>query len=490
MSELQNVALPLVVTDAGREAAIDADHAGLQLKLTQIALGDGLWQPGPDADALQSEIKRLDNLGGTSVADDRLHLTITDDTTDTYELGEFGLYTDTGLLFAIYSQATPISEKIAESVLMVSADIKLDTVPPGSVTVEGNNFLYPPATPTTLGVMMDAPDDGQPYVRQSLSWAMMATPEAFAPGMVMMWAGAENQVPAGWQLCNGSGETTNGIHIPDLRSRFVVGAGASYETGDKGGSTTATTSNDGSHSHSVTVNSDGAHSHTVTVNSGGSHDHDFDTDSAGSHSHSVWVNSGGTHDHYFFTNSAGNHSHTVSVSSGGTHSHTVTVDGATLSEGEMPSHSHRTYNCIMGSDGQVNYDSESYGSGYRNQDSGWGSYRNPENMGSSQSHTHSASTASNTGSHSHSASTASTGSHSHTGYTNDDGSHSHSASTGSSGIHDHSGTTDSGGSHSHSASSNSTGSHTHSASSGSSGSHTHMVSTMSPYYALAYIIKL
>jgi len=322
---------------------------------------------------------------------------------------------------------------------MVSADIKLDTVPPGSVTVEGNNFLYPPATPTTLGVMMDAPDDGQPYVRQSQSWAMMATPEAFAPGMVMMWAGAENQVPTGWQLCNGSGETTNGIQIPDLRSRFVIGAGASYETGDKGGSSSATTSSNGSHNHSVSVNSGGSHSHSVTIYSGGNHDHDFDT------------------------NSAGSHSHTVSVSSGGTHSHTVTVNGATLSEGQIPSHSHPQVNKMMNWDRGTGDMPYTVGGNLDHADY-TGNHTRP--IGSSGSHTHSASTASNTGSHSHSASTYSTGSHSH------------------------SGSTDYSGSHTHSGSCNSGGSHTHSASCGSSGGHSHTVSTLSPYYALAYIIKL
>lgn len=34
-----------------------------------------------------------------------------------------------------------------------------------------------------------------------------------------MWAGSILSIPAGWQLCNGSAGT------PDLRNRFIVGAG-------------------------------------------------------------------------------------------------------------------------------------------------------------------------------------------------------------------------------------------------------------------------
>ena len=53
-------------------------------------------------------------------------------------------------------------------------------------------------------------------------------------GVIMMWSGAVNAIPTGFVLCNGSNST------PDLRDRFVVGAGNSYSVGDNGGSVTAT----------------------------------------------------------------------------------------------------------------------------------------------------------------------------------------------------------------------------------------------------------
>ena len=113
----------------------------------------------------------------------------------------------------------------------------------------------------------------------STSTALGATPnavrkakaEAIAAGVpsgfIGMFAGTEAQIPDGWQLCNGQGETSNGIKVPNLRDRFIVGAGSAYDPGDTGGSNSATTSSAGNHSHSVTVNSGGSHSHTVTVNS-------------------------------------------------------------------------------------------------------------------------------------------------------------------------------------------------------------------------------
>ena len=49
------------------------------------------------------------------------------------------------------------------------------------------------------------------------------------PGTIVMWSGALSAIPEGWALCDGTQGT------PDLRNRFVVGAGAVYASGDVGG---------------------------------------------------------------------------------------------------------------------------------------------------------------------------------------------------------------------------------------------------------------
>ena len=59
---------------------------------------------------------------------------------------------------------------------------------------------------------------------------------AFVSGMIMLWSGAQNAIPTGWYLCDGNNST------PDLRDRFVVGAGNSYSVGDNGGNNTVTIS--------------------------------------------------------------------------------------------------------------------------------------------------------------------------------------------------------------------------------------------------------
>lgn len=48
-------------------------------------------------------------------------------------------------------------------------------------------------------------------------------------GIILMWSGAVDAVPSGWHLCDGTANT------PDLRNRFIVGAGNSYAPGNTGG---------------------------------------------------------------------------------------------------------------------------------------------------------------------------------------------------------------------------------------------------------------
>ena len=76
-------------------------------------------------------------------------------------------------------------------------------------------------------------------------------------GGIIMWSG--NTVPDGWTLCDGSGGA-NDVTVPDLRNKFIVGAGDTYNLGDTGGSKDA-----------VLIQ----HNHGGTI-SGGSHRHAFE----------------------------------------------------------------------------------------------------------------------------------------------------------------------------------------------------------------------
>jgi len=71
-------------------------------------------------------------------------------------------------------------------------------------------------------------------------------------GLIAIWSGSIATIPSGWLLCNGTSGT------PDLRDRFVVGAGSTYAVAATGGSANAIVV---SHTHTATV-TDPGHTHT------------------------------------------------------------------------------------------------------------------------------------------------------------------------------------------------------------------------------------
>lgn len=65
-------------------------------------------------------------------------------------------------------------------------------------------------------------------------------------GMILMWKGSIASVPSGFALCDG----TNGT--PDLRDKFLVGAGSTYGVNDNGGNI--------NHNHAFTS---AVHNHSI-----------------------------------------------------------------------------------------------------------------------------------------------------------------------------------------------------------------------------------
>ena len=76
----------------------------------------------------------------------------------------------------------------------------------------------------------------------STSFVNATVNTAIPAGIIAMWSGSIASIPIGWYLCNGLNGT------PDLRDKFVVGAGSSYSVAGTGGSKDAVVV---SHTHSV-----------------------------------------------------------------------------------------------------------------------------------------------------------------------------------------------------------------------------------------------
>lgn len=122
----------------------------------------------------------------------------------------------------------------------------------------------------------------------------------FKTSMIVLWAGAIANIPTGWVLCNGTAGT------PDLRDRFIVGAGSTYAVGSNGGAI--------NHSHTISVAGTG-----LTIEQMPAHTHGLPSDASGSFDIQSLVHSNNADEGYagIQTQSAGSgapHTHTASSS--------------------------------------------------------------------------------------------------------------------------------------------------------------------------------
>jgi microcystin-dependent protein len=86
-------------------------------------------------------------------------------------------------------------------------------------------------------------------------------------GAIMIWSGTDANVPSGWHLCDGG--TYGGKASPDLRDRFVIGAGDAYAVNATGGpaawnGTITPTGTIAIGNHALTTAELPAHDHTFT----------------------------------------------------------------------------------------------------------------------------------------------------------------------------------------------------------------------------------
>lgn len=124
-------------------------------------------------------------------------------------------------------------------------------------------------------------------------------------GTIVLWYGSAASVPGGWHVCDGTAGT------PDLRDRFVVGAGSTYAVNATGGATTINIAHTHTADGTLAAASNGAHTHadgtlaTATPSATTTVDNNADgtTVSVGSDTH--------THDVTGSTASDGAHTHDV-----------------------------------------------------------------------------------------------------------------------------------------------------------------------------------
>jgi len=92
-------------------------------------------------------------------------------------------------------------------------------------------------------------------IQTQLDAVLAAATSAVPAGVISLWSGASNAIPSGYALCDGTNNT------PDLRNRFVIGAGSTYAVGATGGSADAIVVD---HTHGLTAASTDTHAMSGT----------------------------------------------------------------------------------------------------------------------------------------------------------------------------------------------------------------------------------
>ena len=145
-------AASMLITQAGLAEIINAEQNGTTpVVLTQVAFGTGQYEASVGTTALEAEFKRLTAIAGGAIGDNRLHVSVRDDSADAYTVYEVGIYTDSGTLFAVCSRAS-----IAEAFMAI--DLELTNINPDSVTIGDTNFQLNGATTTKRGIVELATD--------------------------------------------------------------------------------------------------------------------------------------------------------------------------------------------------------------------------------------------------------------------------------------------------------------------------------------------
>ncbi|WP_319568380.1 phage tail-collar fiber domain-containing protein [Cohaesibacter marisflavi] len=128
--------MTMIITEAGRAAAVNAADAGLSIKLTKMAAGSGAVEPTEASTALTTEVERVEITSAVQIDPATLQLGALLQSNLVYRIREIGWFTEDGTLFAIAYRSSGIVEKAADIPYPVQFNLDLTGLPEESVTVD------------------------------------------------------------------------------------------------------------------------------------------------------------------------------------------------------------------------------------------------------------------------------------------------------------------------------------------------------------------
>lgn len=145
--------LIFTITDAGRQAVINASNTGTEkVEIKSVGIGSSYYITSPEQTDIHDEIKRITSIGGAVISPDTIHVSAKDDSPDEYVVHTVGLYTDKNILFAVYSRRMPIINKSSATVMLISSDITFKSLDTANITFGDVVFINPPASESVVGV--------------------------------------------------------------------------------------------------------------------------------------------------------------------------------------------------------------------------------------------------------------------------------------------------------------------------------------------------
>jgi hypothetical protein len=159
-----------------------------------------------------------------------------------------GIDVPAGKSFLVYNNGTNVVNAL-NGISVESGGTGLSTLTSNNVIIGNGTSAVGFVAPGTSGNLLTS---------NGTTWTSAAAPTAFLTGMIILWSGSIASIPSGFALCDGTSGT------PDLRDRFIVGAGSTYAVDATGGSADATLP---THTHTATSTvTDPGHTHGLNYN--------------------------------------------------------------------------------------------------------------------------------------------------------------------------------------------------------------------------------